>query len=527
VTERTAFDSWAGTWLVVRHALRRDRLLVAIWVALLVLVVYASAAATGTVYKTTADQVDAARAINDNPAVVALYGPILDVHSLGELAMTKVTVLYTVILALMFVVVVRRHTRSDEESGHAELLAGTAIGRDTLLAAALVEGVVISAGVGVLAAVADIAGGLPVTGSVGFGATWVGIGLVAVALTALCCQLAASSRTCFGIAGAALAALYLMRAVGDVGAGWLSWLTPFGWNTRFSAWSEPRWWLLGLYVALAAALAAGAQLLRARRDLGSGLFPARPGPAHGSPRLADVLALTWRVQRPALVGWSVGVLALGTVMGAIAPGVGDLLDTDAGRKLIESIGGTGTLEDALLAAVLSISAVVITCFGITVLTRGSTDEQDGRTEQVLATATSRSRAILAAFLVALVGVAWLLALTGLATGIGLGRDIGGLVEAGLGQLPAVWLVLGLAALLYAVRSRWAVVAWGLLGLFLVLGQIGSLLDLPGWVTGLSPFEHVPAMPVESFRATPALAMTAIAAGCLVAAWWRFRSRDIG
>jgi ABC-2 type transport system permease protein len=520
-------ERYEGTWLVARAALRRDRLLVSIWVALLVLVVYASAAATGTLYESTADQVDAARSINDNPAVVALYGPILDVHSLGELAMTKVTVLYAVILALMFVVVVRRHTRSEEESGHAELLAGTAIGRDALLAAAMVEGVILSVGVGALVAAADIAGGLPVAGSLGFGATWVGTGLVAVALTALCCQLAASSRTCFGIAGAALAALYLMRAAGDVGAEWLSWLTPFGWNTRLSAWSEPRWWLLLLYVALASLLAVAAQALRARRDLGSGLFAARPGPAHGSPRLADVLALTWRVHQPALLGWTVGVLALGTVMGAIAPGVGDLIDTEAGRKLIESIGGTGALEDSLLAAVLSISAVVITCFGIAVVARGSADEHDGRTEQVLATATSRGRSLLAALLVALGGVAWLLLATGLATGIGLGRDIGGLVEAGLAQLPAVWLVVGLAALLYAVRSGWSVAAWGLLGLFLVLGQIGSLLELPGWVTGLSPYEHVPAMPVESFRAAPSLALTAIAAGCLVAAWWRYRSRDIG
>ena len=177
--------------------------------ALLVLVVYASAAATATLYESTADRVDAARAINDNPAVVALYGPILDVHSLGELAMTKMTVLYAVILALMFVVVVRRHTRGEEESGHAELLGGTAIGRDALLAAALVEGVALAFGVGALVAVADIAGGLPVAGSLGFGAIWAGTGLVAVALTALCCQLAASSRTCFGIAGAALAGLYL------------------------------------------------------------------------------------------------------------------------------------------------------------------------------------------------------------------------------------------------------------------------------------------------------------------------------
>jgi ABC-2 type transport system permease protein len=519
-------ERYAGTLLVTRHALRRDRLLVGIWVALLVLVVYASAAATGSLYETAADRVAAARAINDNPAVVALYGPILDVHSLGELAMTKVTVVYTVLLALLFLVVVRRHTRGDEESGHAELLAATAIGRDALLASAVVEGVVLALGIGALAALADVAGGLPVPGSIAFGATWAGIGLVATGLTALCCQLASSSRTCFGIAGTAIAVLYLMRAVGDVGAEWLSWLTPFGWNTRLRAWSEPRWWLLVLYVALALALTLGAQLLRARRDLGSGLLPARPGPAHGSPRLSDVVALTWRLNRPALLGWSVGVVALGAVMGTIVPGVGDLLDTDAGRRLIESLGGTGALEDALLAAVLSISAVVVTCFGIAVLTRGSADEHDGRTEQVLATATSRSRAILAAFAVAVGGVTWLLALTGLATGLGLGRDVGGLLAAGLAQLPAVWLLLGLTALLYAVRSRWAVVAWGLLGLFFVLGEIGALLELPGWVTGLSPYQHVPAMPAEAFRAQPALTLTAIAVCLFLAAWVAFRRRDI-
>lgn len=520
-------ERYAGTLLVARRALRRDRVLVTVWVAMLVLVVYASAAATADLYPSITDRLQAARAINNSPALVALYGPILDERSLGEVAMTKVTVLYAVILALMFVVVVRRHTRGEEESGHAELLGGTAIGRDTLLAAALLEGVALSIGVAVLVTVADIAGGLPVVGSLGFGATWLGTGLVAVGVTAVACQLAASSRTCFGIAGATLAVLYLLRAVGDVGAVWLSWLTPFGWNTRLRAWHEPRWWVLLLYVVLAAGLMLAAQRLRVRRDLGSGLYPARPGPAHGSPRLSDVLALTWRVHSPALLGWTVGVAALGTVMGAIAPGVGDFLDTDAGRELMESIGGVGALEDALLAAVLSISAVVITCFGLTVLMRGSADEHDGRTEQVLATATSRSRALIASFTVSLGGTAWLLALTGLATGVGLGRDIGGLVAAGVAQVPAVWVVIGLAALLYAVRSSWSVLGWGVLALFFLLGEFGGLLQLPGWVTGLSPFTHTPAMPVEEFHVAPLLVLTALAAGCLVAAWWRYRSRDIG
>jgi ABC-2 type transport system permease protein len=432
-----------------------------------------------------------------------------------------------VFLGLMFVVVVRRHTRSEEESGHAEMLAGTAIGRDALLAAALVEGAVLSVGVGVLAALAAVAGGLPVTGSVGFGATWTGIGLVATGLAGVACQLAASSRTCFGVAGAAIAVLYLMRAVGDIGAEWLSWGTPFGWNTRLSAWNHPRWWILLLYVGLAAGLVFAAQALRSRRDLGAGLFPARPGPPVGSPRLADVAALTWRVHRPTLLSWTVAVAAFGAVLGAITPGIGDLLDTGSGRDLIESIGGVGSLEDSLLAAVLSIAAVAITCFGLTVVTRGGADEHDGRTEQVLATATSRIRALLASAAVALCGVVWLLAVTGLATAVGLGRDAPGLVEAGLAQAPAAWLVVALALLLYAVRRAWSAVGWFVLALFFAVGQVSELLRLPGWVSGLSPYTHSPAMPAETFQGAPAAVLTGLVVACVAAAWWRFRTRDIG
>ena len=166
-------DDWSAT------RLRRDRVLVGVWTLVLVGVCYASAAATQSLYPTVSDRVAAAESINASPSVVALYGPILDVRSAGELAMTKMTVLYAVFVALLLLVVVRRHTRTEEESGQAELLGGTAIGRDAPLAAAVLLGVAISVGVGLLAALANIAGGLPVAGSLAFGASWAGIGLVA------------------------------------------------------------------------------------------------------------------------------------------------------------------------------------------------------------------------------------------------------------------------------------------------------------------------------------------------------------
>ncbi len=234
-----------GVGRLIRLAARRDRLMVPIWTAVLVLVCFASASATTSVYPTEAERVKAAEAINASPGIVALYGPILDVHSKGELAMTKMTVLYAVFAAMMFLFVVRRHTRLAEEGGQSELLGGTAIDRDAPLTAAIAFGSVLAVALGLLVAVATVVGGLPVTGSLAFGASWAGTGLVATGLTAAACQVSASARTCAAIAASVLGVLYGLRAVGDTtAASWLSWLTPFGWNTQLRAYSDPRWWLL-------------------------------------------------------------------------------------------------------------------------------------------------------------------------------------------------------------------------------------------------------------------------------------------
>ncbi|MBO9520959.1 MAG: ABC transporter permease [Nocardioidaceae bacterium] len=520
-------SSLAGVRPLAWQAVRRDRLMLALWTLALVGVCYASAAATESLYPTTAEQVRAAEAINDSPAIVALYGPILDVHSLGELAMTKLTVLYAVILSVLFVILVRRHTRVEEESGRTELVGGTAVGRDAPLVAAVVEAAVVALGIGLLAGLADLGGGLPVAGSLAFGASWAGIGLVAVGVTAVACQLSASARTCAAIAAGAVGVLYLLRAVGDTSAAWVSWLSPFGWSTQLRAWSGPRWWVLVLYVVLAAVLVGVAHLLRQRRDLGSGLLAARPGPADGSPRLGDAVALAVRVHAPSLAVWSCAVAGLAVVFGAIAPGIGDLLDSDPAREMIERLGGVGVLEETLLAAILSILAVVFTCFALTVVGHGGSDEQDGRTEQVLATATSRSRTFAATLVVALGGSLWLLVVAGVGLALGYGQDFGALLGAALAQAPAVWLVAALAALAWAWRSAGTIAGWVLLGLFLTLGQLGELLGLPDWVLGLSPYTHVPAMPVEPFAPAPFTVLTLLTALVLTLAWTRYRTRDIG
>jgi ABC-2 type transport system permease protein len=521
----------AGTGLLVRHAVRRDRVLAPAWLVVLLLTCYASAAATADLYPTEKEQVAAAEAINASPAIVALYGPILDVHSLGELAMTKMTVTYAVFVGIMCLVIVRRHTRVEEESGQTELIGGTAVGRGAPLAAAVAEASGVAVLLGLLAAGVNMLAGLPTAGSLAFGASWVGVGVVSGALTAVACQLSASARTCAAIAAAGLGVFYAVRAVGDTAVPWLSWFSPLGWSTQLRAYGDTRWWVLVLYVALAALLLGVAEVLRSHRDLGSGLVAARPGRAEGSPRLSNAIALGVRVHTPMLVAWTAAMVTTGVILGSIAPQVGDLLDSPSARRMMQRLGGLGVVQDTLFAAELSVVAVVVSCFAVIVVAHGAADEHDGRTEQVLATGTSRTYAFVAMSTVAIVGTGWLLLVTGLAVtvayGAAGGAPLGGLLLSALAQAPAVWLMTALAAVCFAIRSGWAVAAWGLLIAFVTLGQVGELLQLPARALDLSPYTHVPRMPVEDFTWAPELLLTVLAAVLLLVATARYRLRDIG
>ena len=515
-------DGWS---LLLRLALRRDRILAPVAIGVLVLLSVASAAATPTLYNGAADRMRAAEAINASPAIVALYGPIVDVSSEGELAMTKMTVLYAVFAAALFIAIVRRHTRVEEETGRTELVGGTAVGRDAPLVAAGVESLLLAVILGALTALGNAASGLDLAGSLAFGAMWAGSALVAAAIGAVAAQLSASARTCAGFAAATVGVLYVLRAVGDTGPGWVSWLSPLGWNTQVRAYGDTRWWLLVAYPALTAVLAAAAVVLRSRRDLGAGLVAARPGPARGAPRLADAFTLALKVHATTLVLWSCGAAVLGVVFGMIAPGIGDLLHSATAQSIIDELGG------ALVSAILSITAVVLTYFAATVVGHSARDESDGRAELVLATGTSRTRWFAATVVLALAGTAWLLLVTGAGLWIGYvaadGPGIGNLLVAALAWAPAAWVVGGLAALSLALGTRWVALVWVWPAGFLTLGILGDLLHLPGWLTGLSPYAHVPLLPAAQWDWGSAGGLTAVAAVLLGVAWWRFRERDIG
>lgn len=526
-------DTRAGTGLLLRLGLRRDRWLLPAWVAGFAVVAYSTALAGAELYPDERSRVDAANALNATASMVAMFGRIYDPASLGALSLIKYTAFMTAILAVLMVVLVIRHTRADEESGRLELLAGGRLGRDAALAAALIIGFGASLGVGLLSAAALAAGGLPAAGSLAFGLGWAATGMAFSAVAGVAAQVTASARAATGLSTGVIAVTYALRAVGDLaepGPSFLSWLSPIGWNQQIRAFAGDRWEVLALPVALAALLVPAAFALRARRDLGAGLRDERPGPAVGS--VTGVWALALRLQYRVWLAWAVAFVVFGVVIGSLVGNVAEMLSSANAQDLVILLGGAAALRDAFLAAEISIMGLLAAAYTVTAANRLRSEESAGHAEALLGTATTRNRWASSHYGLAVAGGAVLMALAGVSIGAGAAfavQDaglVGRVLAASLAQIPAAWVLAGVSLAVFGWAPRLTAAVWGVLLAFVALGEFGVLWNAPGWLMDVSPFRHSPLLPVGP-DAVPALAaLTAVAAGLAALGYLGWRRRDL-
>ena len=530
-------SAMTATAPLTASALRRDRIVIPVWLYALAGTAIGTAYSFKHLYPTAADRLSFAHGVQNNAALLALTGRLYDT-SLGGLVAWRLLGLGSAIVGLMSVLLVVRHTRADEETERLELLRAAVVGRQAPLVSALLTAWAVNAAIAGVAAVGLVAFGLPLTGSLGFGLAWLSVGVTFSAIAAVTVQLAQTSRAANSMALSALAVAFLLRALGDAagasGPRWLSWLSPIGWAQHLEPFGGEHWAVLLLPAALTTVGVASAVAIQGRRDLGAGAIPARPGPASAGRLLNGAFGLAWRLQRTALAGWAFGMALLGVASGSIASSVGDLVgNSAASRKLIAQLGGPGTLVDAYLATIAGTVALIVSGYAISAVALLRKEETAGHTEVLLAAPVSRLRWTASQVSFGLGGSAVLLAVAGLGVGIGYGlstHDLSGqllrLTGAVLVQLPAVWVIVGAAVALFAFVPRMTGVAWGVLGGCLLLGELGPTLQFPQWVLDVSPFIHVPKLPGAHLTLLPLAALTAVAAVLLAAGAVRIRQRDL-
>jgi ABC-2 type transport system permease protein len=535
----SATASVVGTGVLARFGARRDKVLLPVWLYCVAGLAVVSAVSFQGLYPTAASRIPFATSVATNPGIKALTGPTFDLTTIGGLTAWRVGALCGVLIGLMNVCTVVRHTRAEEESGRLELIGAGCVGRAAPLTASLVITIGTDLVIGAVIALGLMATGQPVTGSVALGVSLASVGASFAGVAAVAAQLTETSRAANGIGSTLLGAAYLLRAVGDSsapgGPGWLAWLSPIGWGQQLRPFAGEHWWVLAIPVLFTAGTTAVAYRLVARRDLGGALLSARTGPATASANLRGPLSLAWRLQRGTLFGWAAGFVVFGIAIGGIARSIVQIAGTSPQiQRIVAQLGGSGGLVDSFLASMLGLSGILAAVYTVQAVLRLRGEETGQRAEPVLATGVGRLAFTAAHVTVAAAGGALLLVLGGLAAGLAHGLSTGdvggtlpGVLAGAMVQLPAAWVLAGVAVALFGLLPRFVAGAWAAVVVCLLLGQLGPVLHAPQWAMDISPFTHVPKLPGGAVGATPVLWLVTVAVLLAVAGLVGFRRRDIG
>ena len=474
-------------------------------------------------------------AVSNVPAIKALTGLAAAPNTLGGAVWTKIWMTCALSLALGVVFLVTRNGRADEELGRTELLRSRMLGVHAGSVASWTVNALLCVAVGAGLALVSAVGGLDpagagITGSLIVGASMTGVGLVAIGVGAVAGQVASTSRGANALGSVVLGVFYLLRMVGDLGDGRLTWASPIGWGQQMQPWGANRWWPLALMLLLTVVLLVIAIQLESRRDLGAGLLPERAGHPSAPARYATPLGLGLRLQRGPLIGWTLTILLSALMFGSVVEAMTTLM-ADASGSVTALLRGTGI--DALLSMLTALIAMVATAFAIQSAVSLRADEASGIVEPQLAGAVSRARWAGERLLIPAVGSVLLLLLGGACMGaahaasIGDPGQTGRLALAALAYWPAVMVFVGIAVALFGWIPRLSIpLSWGVLAAMWFVLLIGDALHLPSWLLDLLPFSATPYVPLEKLTWTPLVVMTLVAAALVWARARPLRRRDV-
>ncbi|WP_033543181.1 ABC transporter permease [Planococcus sp. CAU13] len=528
---------FSGTGSLSRFILRRDRIRIPIWIFSFVFATVVIAVAFIGLYE-NAQERQAIAATMENPAMTAMVGPGygLDNYTAGAMMAHQMLLMTAVVVGLMSVLLVIRHTRTDEEEGRIEMVRSLPVGRLSNVTATLTVLFLVNIVLAVLTGIGLYAlniESMDLEGSLLYGTALGATGMVFASATAVFAQLSHNARSAMGLSIGFLLAAYLVRAIGDVSSEAIAWLSPLGWIVRSEVYVNNVWWPVLLTVGAAIVLGGLAMYLNSIRDLGAGFLPARAGKVHASPLLLSPLGLALRLQRTGFIAWAIGMYVLGASYGSV---MGDMesffADVDLMQDLLVPMEGF-SLAEQFVPTLMAVMTIIGTIPVLMAILKVKGEEKNGRIEHVLGRAVSRNRLLGSYLLISLIASFVMISLAGLGLGtvadatMEEGFDVAMALQAALAYLPAVWVMIGLTVLLIGWLPKFTGFIWLYLAFSFFVVYLGSLFQLPEWVEKITPFGYVSAIPIEQFDWTQAIGLTVVAVGLIVIGFAGYNKRDIG
>jgi ABC-2 type transport system permease protein len=517
---------FTGVGSLLRLALRRDRVRLSVWIAVLTLMMVYAPNAVKLAYPEEAQRLARVNLLK-TPAGMMLGGPMFGGNETDLGAMMANELMLTLIIAtsILSILTVIRHTRAEEESGAAELVLSSVVGRYARTYAALILVGGANAVLAVTMTLAMSAIGFSIVDAAAMCLGITGVAMVFGAVAAVTAQLWRQARTATGAAMATLALAALVRGIGDVinnSGSAMSWLSPIAWAQQMRPFVDLRWWPFALLVALTIALLVLAAWLESRRQYDDGNIPSSGERPNARP-ITGVFGLHLTLQRGQTIGWTVGLFLGGLAFGSMTK---SLLDAAKDNPLLARVLAAQG-NDGVYTTMTQVLAAAATAYVVGAVLRVYSDEESGLGEAVLAGAVSRWRWLLTAVASALVGSTVLMFFAGLGNGLGAGITLGEpqtiarLTLAGLAYVPAMAVVAGIAALAVALRRSW--IGWLAVTFVVVSLYLGALLRLPRWLIDLSPVGRTTAP--MTYPVIALTVMAVIAAALIFVAGWIYRSRD--
>lgn len=526
-----------GTWALLRFMLRRDRLRLLIW-PLGIALLYAGSIGEYVILGDNPEGMAIRGALMKTPAMISMAGPGygVDNYTPGAAVANELILWIVLTLAVMSILQVVRHTRAEEESTRSELVRAGAVGRHAPSVAAVLQVLIANVLIAVVSGLVlvafefDVAESFTMTFAIALGALVFG----AVALVAA--QAMEHGRGATGISLAVLGGAYLLRVVGDIQeehGSVLSWLSPIGWVQQTRVFVDLRWWPLGFCVAAILLLIALAGVLGSRRDFGAGLVAVRGGRADAAPTLTGPLALAWIQQRMGLMWTTLGLGIMWFASGTVVEAVPEMAESMADNPVYAAILSQGEDMVRTFLGVFGLYAGLgAAAYAVAMTLRAKGEEEAGRTELVLAKPVGRGRWLASGLTWALLGTAVVQVSGVLALWVGTvasGLDEPGFrdyLELALAYLPALLVIAGLAAALYAWLPKATGTVWVLYTYMFVVGLFADLFDLPDWARRISPFWWVGNPMLDGVEASHMWGLSGVAAVLLVLAFVGFRRRDL-
>lgn len=540
---------FAGIGRLLRLAVRRDRIKLPVWIVLIVGLMAALVPALKESYPTLVEQAMYNELLKSSAIAQLFAGVAAPESSFGAVAMAETALYIGLAIAFMSTLLVIRHTRHNEELGSSELLQSAQVGRYAAPTAALLLALAANLLVAVgLALVLQTSGHFdaPQAWAYGIGQGLVGFAFAAIA--AVCAQLSGTSRGANSLAALAIGAAFLLRGVGDIFSilkdgeyvsHWISWLSPFGWLQYMQPLTDVRWWPVGVFAAFIVFTAGLSYILLARRDVGSGLLPARKGPARASRWLlvASPLGLAIRLQKGIFIGWAIGAAVFALIVGGIADQIGDMVESsEVMQQYIAALGGTTAAIESMLSALLGIIMLVVAAYVVQAMGRARAEEVNGHLEPLLGTALGRTWWLLSHVVVVIIGTAIITVFSGVVVVVTAGLvmatpvgewQVGAYALAGLSYTPALLIFAGLAVFGIGLYPKFALgIAWLAFAFVAVVSQLGALLKLPDWTIDLSPLSHIAVAPADDIAWKPLLVLSAITLGLILLGLAAFRRRSL-